>query len=92
MSLDCANCGEFFLHVMECPSEIVIYEGSNYCSEDCRNEHCELVECAYCEEIGPSEHSSDHYEGSTCCADCHSEMVYLMRDNHGDPNYEHRTY
>lgn len=92
MSLECSNCGEVFIHVMECPSEIVIYEGVNYCYEDCRNEAWDLVECANCEEIGEQEHSSDYYEGSTCCIDCHNDLVYLMRYNHGDPNYEHRTY
>ena len=90
----CANCGEFLPDVLECVTEVITHEGENFCSTDCKEEHFEMEECVFCEEMAVCEHYDERetYEGRTCSQDCHNEAMYLWGRNHGDPNHEHRTY
>jgi len=94
--LNCANCGEVFVYMLDCPTEILHYEDNSegFCCEDCMHQYFDMEECAYCEETHVCEHYDERetYEGRTCSQDCHEEAMYLWGQNHGDPNYEHRTY
>ena len=96
MCYSCSNCEAVLIVELECVTDVVAYNGENYCSEDCRDEHNDLGECAYCGQTGEKEYTDESYEdhgcGYTCNDDCHSEAVYLYKVNGGDANREHRTY
>ena len=82
--LTCTNCQESFILSMDCPTEVVSYEGENYCNKDCVAEHNDLSECSLCEELKDCE-----YENNTCSSYCQNELTESLQ--YGDMT-EHRTY